>query len=86
MARTPTRRRSRRRSTPPATRWPDFETFVGDNGYVLDRGFSIADCAVAPALWRSRRLPIDFGASPNFARLRETLTARVTFAAAGPVA
>ena len=64
----------------------EFETFVGDNGYVLDRGFSIADCAVAPALWRSRRLPIDFGAWPKLARLRETLTARVTFAAAGPVA
>jgi glutathione S-transferase len=62
-----------------------FERFVADNGTVLGT-FTIADCAVAPVLWRSQRLPIDFGPWPKLARLRETVAARPGFAAAGPVA
>lgn len=64
----------------------ELETLIGAHGYVLDGGFSLADCAVAPALWRSRRLPLDFGAWPKVARVRETLTSRPAFEAAGPVA
>lgn len=64
----------------------EFETLVGADGYVLDGGFSLADCAVAPALWRSRRLPLDLGVWPKLERVRETLTSRRAFEAAGPVA
>jgi glutathione S-transferase len=64
----------------------EFESFVAGDGYVLDQGFSLADCAVAPALWRSWRLPLDLGGWPKLARLRETLTSRPAFEAAGPVA
>ena len=62
-----------------------WESFVADNGTVLGR-FTIADCAVAPVLWRALRLPVDFSPWPKTARLREAACARPAFQAAGPVA
>ena len=60
-----------------------FETFVADNGTVLGR-FTIADVACGPVLWRTLRLPIDFGALPKLARLRDAVTERPAFQAADP--
>jgi glutathione S-transferase len=61
------------------------EAFVADNGTVLGT-FTIADCAFAPALWRWYRLPLSLDAWPKVALLRETVTQRPAFEAAGPVA
>jgi glutathione S-transferase len=46
---------------------------------------TIADFAVAPVLFRTTHLPLDLEAFPRLARLRESLTRRPSFAAAGPV-
>ena len=62
-----------------------FERFVADNGTVLGT-FMIADCAVGPVLWRSYRLPLSFERWPKLSLLRETISARPAFVAAGPVA
>ncbi len=62
-----------------------FEQLVHGPDSVLER-FTIADCCVAPVLWRTSRLPmLSFQALPRLARLREALSARPAFAAAGPV-
>jgi glutathione S-transferase len=61
------------------------ERFVADNGTVLGE-FTIADCAVAPVLWRWYRLPLAFDAWPKVARLRGEVTARPAFLAMGPLA
>jgi glutathione S-transferase len=61
------------------------ERFVADNGTVVGT-FSIADCCFAPVLWRWRRLPLSFDPWPKVSLLRDTVTARPAFAAAGPVA
>jgi len=53
-------------------------------GYALGR-FTIADCAAAPALFRSIRAGLDLGQYPALARWRETLLARPAFARAEPV-
>lgn len=62
---------------------PAWERLLSGGDAVLDR-FTIADCAVAPVLWRSHRLPLDLGRWPRTARLRETLCARPSFLAAAP--
>jgi glutathione S-transferase len=62
-----------------------FERFVADNGTVVGT-FTIADCAVGPVLWRSRRLPLEFDRWPKLALLRETISANSSFMAAEPVA
>ncbi|HUZ85128.1 MAG TPA: glutathione S-transferase family protein [Gaiellales bacterium] len=61
-----------------------YERFAADGDTVLDQ-LSLADFCVAPVLWRSLRLPIDFTPYPRLARLRETLPALPAFAAASPV-
>ena len=53
-------------------------------GYALGR-FTIADCAAAPALFRSIRTGLDLGPYPALARWRETVLARPAFARAEPV-
>ena len=63
----------------------NFERFVAGNGTVLG-DFTIADCSVGPALWRSYRLPLDFARWPKVALLRETIAKHPSFVAAGPVA
>ena len=61
------------------------EAFVADNGTVVGT-FTIADCAFAPVLWRWYRLPLDFDPWPKVGRLRDAVTGRPAFQAAGPVA
>ena len=61
-----------------------FEQFVSADGTVLST-FTIADCSVAPVLWRTFRLPLEFTRWPKLARLREAVAAHPAFAAAGPV-
>ena len=46
---------------------------------------TIADFAVTPVLFRSGRLPLDLAPFPRLTQLRESLTARPSFAAADPV-
>ena len=61
-----------------------FEGLVADNGTVLGT-FTIADCAAAPVLFRTRNTGMDLAPYPKLLRLRETVTARDGFTAAGPV-
>jgi glutathione S-transferase len=53
------------------------EWLIADNGTVTG-GFTIADCAVAPVLWRWRRLPLTLEPWPKVARLRAALGARAS--------
>lgn len=59
------------------------ESFLPGGDTVLGR-FTIADCAVAPVLWRSRRLPLSLDRMPKVARLREALSEHAAFVAAEP--
>jgi glutathione S-transferase len=61
-----------------------FDAIVGDTGYALGR-FTIADCAAAPALYRTTKTGMDLSAYPNLVRWRDTVISRPAFAAAGPV-
>jgi glutathione S-transferase len=61
-----------------------FDGLVADNGTVLG-SFTIADCAAAPVLFRTRNTGMDLAPYPRLLRLRETVTARDGFTAAGPV-
>jgi glutathione S-transferase len=47
--------------------------------------FTIADCAIAPVLFRTTRTGLDLSAYPKVARLRDAHLARPAFTAAGPV-
>ena len=61
-----------------------FDALVRPNGTVLGR-FTIADCAVAPVLYRTTHSGLDLSPYPNLLQLREVLLARPSFIAAGPV-
>lgn len=61
------------------------EGMVGDRGAVLDR-FTIADCALAPVLFRHQRTGLDLGPYPVLSTLRDALLSRPGWAAADPVA
>lgn len=61
-----------------------FDALVRPNGTVLGR-FTIADCAIAPVLYRTTHSGLDLAAYPNLLQLREVLLARPSFIAAGPV-
>ncbi len=63
-----------------------FELFAADDGTVCGGGFTIADACLAPTLFRSLALPLSFADFPRLSRIREAVTARPAFAAAGPVA
>lgn len=62
------------------------EQLVADNGTMAGT-FTIADACAAPTLFRSANLPlpVDFSRWPKLGLVRETVTARPAFAAAGPV-
>jgi glutathione S-transferase len=60
------------------------EQFVADNGTVTG-SFTIADCALGPSLWRTQRLPLSFAALPRLERIREAVSTRSSFLAAGAV-
>ena len=47
--------------------------------------FTIADCAIAPVVYRTTHSGLDLTPYPNLLRLRETVIARPAFIAAGPV-
>ncbi len=68
-----------------ATALEQFEAFCADGGTVTGV-FTIADCCVAPVLWRWKRLPIDFARFPKTALLQDALASRPSFLAAEPVA
>jgi glutathione S-transferase len=61
-----------------------FDALVSGNGTVLGR-FTIADCAVAPALYRTTHSGLDLEPYPNLLRLRDTVIGRPAFIAAEPV-
>ena len=54
-------------------------------GSTLLGRFTIADCAVAPVLFRTTKTGLDLDAYPTLTALRETLLARPAFARADPV-
>ncbi|MGD9694833.1 MAG: glutathione S-transferase family protein [Thermoleophilia bacterium] len=60
------------------------DALVDPAGAVLGR-FTIADCAVAPVLFRTTLSGLSLDAHPRLAGLRERLLARPAFAAADPV-
>ena len=61
-----------------------FEALVGDGTCVLGR-FTIADCAVAPVLFRTTKTGLSLAAFPKLTALRDALLARPAWAAAEPV-
>lgn len=60
------------------------DSLVSPTATVLGR-FTIADCALAPVLFRTTRTGLDLTAHPTLQALREALTARPAFARADPV-
>ena len=60
------------------------EGMVGDRGVVLDR-FTIADCALAPVLFRHRRTGVDLSPYDRLSALSEAILTRPGWAAAEPV-
>jgi len=61
-----------------------FDGLVSPDSAVLGR-FTIADCAVAPVLFRTTKTGLDLGPYPTLTALRATLLARPAFARAEPV-
>jgi glutathione S-transferase len=63
-----------------------FDRLVGDDATCVLGRFTIADCAVAPVLFRTTKTGLDLSALPKLVALRDALLARPAFAAAEPVA
>jgi glutathione S-transferase len=61
-----------------------FDRLIAPNGTVFGR-FTIADCAIAPVLYRTVHSGLDLTPYPNMLRMREAILARPGFIAAGPV-
>jgi len=60
------------------------ERVLSDGPHALG-DFTIADCAIAPVLFRTTKSGLDLAPYPRMAALREVLLARPAFQAAGPV-
>ncbi len=60
------------------------DSLVSPTATVLDR-FTIADCALAPVLFRTTRTGLDLTPHPTLRALRDSLVARPAFARADPV-
>lgn len=60
------------------------DSLVSPTAAVLGR-FTIADCALAPVLFRTTRTGLDLAPHPTLHALRESLLARPAFARADPV-
>jgi glutathione S-transferase len=58
---------------------------VGDDGFAVLGRFTIADCAVAPILFRTTKTGLDLSPYPNVLRLREAVLAHPAWPAAEPV-
>ncbi len=61
-----------------------FDRLIAGAGTVLDH-FTIADCAIAPSLYRTTHSGLDLEPYPNLHGLRDALVSRPAFVAAGPV-
>ena len=61
-----------------------WERFLPGGSHTALGRLTIADCCVAPVLWRTRRLPIDLAGQPNCASLRAALESHPAFLAAKP--
>jgi glutathione S-transferase len=59
------------------------DRLVGDDGAVLGR-FTIADCALAPVLYRARETGYDLGPYPRLDALADAVLSRPAWAAADP--
>jgi glutathione S-transferase len=62
-----------------------FDRLVAPGGGYALGGFTLADCAGAPVLFRSRRTGLDLDPYPGLRAWRETVLARPAFDRAGPV-
>ncbi len=60
------------------------EQILSDGDYALG-DFTIADCAIAPVLFRTTKSGLDLSGFPKVSRLRDAHLARPAFTAAGPV-
>ena len=60
------------------------EQILSDGPYALGE-FTIADCAIAPVLFRTTKTGLDLSAFPKISRLRDAHLARPAFTAAGPI-
>jgi glutathione S-transferase len=60
------------------------EQILSPGDYALG-DFTIADCAIAPVLFRTTKTGLDLAAYPKVSRLRDAQLARPAFTAAGPV-
>jgi glutathione S-transferase len=60
-----------------------FDGLIGSDGYWLG-DFTIVDCAVAPALYRTTLTGLDLDPYPNLLRVRELVTSRPAFQRADP--
>ncbi len=60
------------------------EQILSDGDYALG-DFTIADCAIAPVLFRTTKSGLDLSAYPKVSKLRDAHLARPAFIAAGPV-
>jgi glutathione S-transferase len=60
------------------------EQVVDDGGFTVLGRFTIADCAIAPILYRTTATGIDLSSRPRLGALRERLLARPAWAAADP--
>ncbi len=70
------------RDIQPALR--QLDGLIGPSAAVLGR-FTIADCALAPVLFRTTRTGLDLSAYPRLTALRQALISRPGFIAADPV-
>ena len=68
----------------PARRSALLDGLASPDRAVLGR-FTIADCAVAPVLFRTTQTGLDLGPHPTLTALRENLLSRPAFARADPV-
>jgi glutathione S-transferase len=60
------------------------EQVLLDGPYALGP-FTVADCALAPVLFRTTKSGLDLAPYPKLRALRDVLLARPAFQAAGPV-
>jgi glutathione S-transferase len=60
------------------------EQILSGGAYALG-DFTIADCAIAPVLFRTTKTGLDLSAYPKVSKLRDAHLARPAFTAAGPV-
>ncbi len=60
------------------------EQIITDDGTVIGDAFTIADCSIAPPLYRTTTTGLDLSAYPKLTRLRDTILARPAWVEAHP--